>query len=203
MGFIASCYPARPAGPWTERTLSVNPNSARRRFKPATVAAAASVVAATLMFGGVAPAQGATTDPNPNALETADAALSRQAAEQGMVLLENRDQALPMARGGNVALFGVGAYQTVKGGTGSGSVNNRSNVSARQGLENAGYQVTTGDAYWSAMTGAYDDKYGHSAGGLLGPADRLLLRRAAAHRHQRPADVRHRHGRVRDRPQLR
>ncbi|SEN94557.1 glycoside hydrolase family 3 protein [Actinacidiphila rubida] len=148
----------------------MNPNPARRRIKPATVAAAASVVAAALMFGGVAPAQGATTDPNPNALETANAALSRQAAEQGMVLLENHDQALPLARGGNVALFGVGAYQTVKGGTGSGSVNNRSTVNARQGLQNAGYQVTTGDAYWSAMTGAYDDKYGHSAGGLLGPA---------------------------------
>ncbi|MFD0331802.1 glycoside hydrolase family 3 C-terminal domain-containing protein [Streptacidiphilus monticola] len=141
-----------------------------RRLKPATVAGAASVVAAALMFGGIAPARAATTDPHPNALETANSALSRQAAEQGMVLLENHDRALPIARSGNLALFGVGAYQTVKGGTGSGSVNNRSNVNARQGLENAGYQVTTSSAYWSAMTSAYDTKYGSTANSLFGPA---------------------------------
>jgi beta-glucosidase len=140
-----------------------------RRLKPATVAGAACVVVAALMFSGIAPVRAATTDPNPNALETANAALSRQAAEQGMVLLENHNQALPIARTGNVALFGVGAYQTVKGGTGSGSVNNRSNVNARQGLENAGYHVTTSDAYWSAMTSAYDTKYGSTQNSLFGP----------------------------------
>ncbi len=141
----------------------MNSAPSRRRMKPTFVAAAASVVAASLMFAGVAPASAASTDPTPNALEQANATLSRTAAEQGMVLLENHDQALPIARSGNVALFGVGAYQTVKGGTGSGNVNNRYTISARQGLVNAGYQVTTGSAYWSAMTSAYDTKYGSTA----------------------------------------
>jgi hypothetical protein len=86
------------------------------------------------------------------------------------VLLENQGDALPMATSGNVALFGVGAYKTVKGGTGSGAVNNRYTVTVRQGLDNAGYAVTTSPAYWSAMTSAYDAKYGNSGGSLFGPA---------------------------------
>lgn len=135
-----------------------------------TVAAAASVVVSALMFGGPSPARAATTDPAPSALETADAALSRSAAAQGMVLMENHAQALPIAPSGNIALYGVGAYATVKGGTGSGAVNNRATVTARQGLGNAGYKVTTAGAYWSAMTSAYDTKYGGSgSGGIFGP----------------------------------
>jgi beta-glucosidase len=113
--------------------------------------------AVALSLTGIAHA--ATTDPNPNALELANAQLSRSAAAQGMVLLENHDNALPMAKGGNVALFGVGAYKTVKGGTGSGNVNNRYTINVRTGLVNAGYTVTTSPAYWNAMTTAYDTKY--------------------------------------------
>ncbi|MET8137709.1 glycoside hydrolase family 3 N-terminal domain-containing protein [Streptomyces sp. NPDC005251] len=140
------------------------------RTRPVIVAAAASVVASTLMFGGWIPAEAEATDPQPVELEQADAALSRKAAEQGMVLLENHEQALPIAPSGNIALYGVGAYRTVKGGTGSGNVNNRYTITARQGLENAGYSVTTGNAYWSAMTRAYDTKYGTPSGSLFGPA---------------------------------
>src|SRR4051812_46198856 len=97
------------------------------------VAAATGMVVAML---GSAPARAATSDPEPGPLEVANAALSRKAATEGMVLLENRNGALPMARSGNVALFGVGAYKTVKGGTVSGDVYNRYTVTVRQGLEN-------------------------------------------------------------------
>ena len=131
-------------------------------------ALAALVVAGTTL-AGVTTAYATTTDPNPNSLEKADGVLSRMAATEGMVLLENHDNALPMPSSGNVAIFGVGAYKTVKGGTGSGAVNNRYTITARQGLENGGYHVTTSDAYWSAMTSAYDTKYGSSGGGLFGP----------------------------------
>ncbi|MFI5909948.1 glycoside hydrolase family 3 protein [Dactylosporangium sp. NPDC051541] len=137
-----------------------------RLRKPATAAAVVLLVASP-----AAPARAATTDPDPSRLELANAALSRQAATEGMVLLDNQSRALPMARSGNVALFGVGAYKTVKGGTGSGDVNNRYTVTARQGLENAGYHVTTSDAYWSAMTAAYDAKYPPPPPGtIFGPA---------------------------------
>lgn len=143
-----------------------SPRGARRGR--AIAIAAATAVVATVVFTGVPAATAATSDPNPAALELKNAALSREAATQGMVLLENHDHALPIARKGNVALFGVGAYRTVKGGTGSGNVNNRYTISARQGLTDAGYKVTTSDAYWSAMTQAYDTKYPSTTGSTFG-----------------------------------
>ncbi|MFD0685978.1 glycoside hydrolase family 3 protein [Actinomadura fibrosa] len=130
-----------------------------------------AALAVGLVLTAVFSARASTTDPEPGRLELANSALARRAASQGMVLLDNPGAALPMARSGNVALFGVGAYKTVKGGTGSGDVNNRSTVTARQGLENAGYRVTTGSAYWKAMTAAYDTKYPETdAGYSFGPA---------------------------------
>jgi beta-glucosidase len=129
-----------------------------------------AIVAAGALTASVLAAYATTTDVNPGPLELANAALSRTAATEGMVLLENHDAALPMAKSGNVAVFGVGAYKTVKGGTGSGNVNNRYTITVRQGLENAGYTVTTSSAYWGAMTSAYDTKYGNAGGGLFGPA---------------------------------
>ena len=49
-------------------------------------------------------------------------ALSRQAAQEGMVLLKNRGDLLPLAPGSRVALFGKGSFDYVKGGGGSGDV---------------------------------------------------------------------------------
>src|SRR4051812_21102121 len=132
--------------------------------------AAVATALVTALAGPAPAAQAATTDPNPGPLELANAALSGEAATQGMVLLDNSDRALPMPNSGNVALFGVGAYKTVKGGTGSGDVYNRYTVTARQGFENAGYHVTTSDAYWSAMTQAYDTKYPPTTGAVFAPA---------------------------------
>lgn len=49
-------------------------------------------------------------------------ALSRQAAQEGMVLLKNQGEVLPLAPGSRVALFGKGSFDYVKGGGGSGDV---------------------------------------------------------------------------------
>ncbi|MBM6871970.1 glycoside hydrolase family 3 N-terminal domain-containing protein, partial [Pseudoflavonifractor phocaeensis] len=68
---------------------------------------------------------GASSDPGASAArEEANADISQWAATQGMVLLENNNNALPISgnAGTPVALFGVGAYNTIKGGTGSGDV---------------------------------------------------------------------------------
>ncbi len=67
--------------------------------------------------------------------------LSREAAREGIVLLENRDNLLPLEEGSRVALYGRGGIKTVKGGTGSGDVNEREDVSILDGLRNAGIRV--------------------------------------------------------------
>lgn len=68
---------------------------------------------------------------------------SRKIASQGMVLLEN-DGVLPVSGDTKkIALFGNGARRTIKGGTGSGDVNSRSVVNVEQGMEAAGFTVTT------------------------------------------------------------
>ena len=48
--------------------------------------------------------------------------LSRNAASQGMVLLKNNDNALPLAKGEKIALFGKATIEYIKGGGGSGDV---------------------------------------------------------------------------------
>ena len=79
----------------------------------------------------------------PRAYEAPHAALARRAAAEGMVLLKNEDRVLPLAPGSRVALFGAGATRTIKGGTGSGDVNERASVTIVQGMRDAGYIITT------------------------------------------------------------
>ncbi len=71
------------------------------------------------------------------------AEVARRAAAEGMVLLKNEENLLPIDKGSRIALFGAGASRTVKGGTGSGDVNERESVSIYQGLDDAGYEITT------------------------------------------------------------
>lgn len=71
----------------------------------------------------------------------AHAALTRQAATEGMVLLENRNCTLPLAAGRRVALFGTTSYDFSAGGTGSGDVHKAYVVDLREGLRNAGYTI--------------------------------------------------------------
>ena len=50
------------------------------------------------------------------------AALARQAAAEGCVLLENEKQALPLREGESVAVFGRMAFHYYKSGLGSGGL---------------------------------------------------------------------------------
>jgi beta-glucosidase len=68
--------------------------------------------------------------------------ISRDLAGECMVLLEN-DGALPIKNVGKIALYGNGVRQTVRGGTGSGDVNTRSNTNIEQGFINAGFEITS------------------------------------------------------------
>ena len=64
-----------------------------------------------------------------------------RAACESMVLLKN-ENVLPLNTK-KVALYGPGVTRTIKGGTGSGEVNERHSVTILEGMENRGFEVTT------------------------------------------------------------
>ena len=95
---------------------------------------------------------GATT-PELSDRERRNATLARRAAAESFVLLQNPNDTLPLQTE-KIALFGMGARRTVVGGEGSGECNPRYKVSVEQGLENAGYTVTS-----KAWLDDYDREY--------------------------------------------
>ena len=97
--------------------------------------------------------------------EIRNAELSRDVAAQGMVLLENNENALPIPQQSKIALYGGGAYATVKGGTGSGDVNQRYVVNVWDGLKNAGYEITSED-WLNDFKVAYDEGEEDFQGGM-------------------------------------
>lgn len=76
--------------------------------------------------------------------EKRHSALARRAAAEGIVLLKN-EGTLPLKTSDPIALFGSGAGKTVKGGIGSGDVNNRNSISVYRGIKEAGAVVTNED----------------------------------------------------------
>ncbi len=86
-----------------------------------------------------------TMDPQITDREIQNRKLARKAAAEGIVLLKNKGNLLPLKPGTAVALYGVGASRTIKGGTGSGDVNERERISIYQGMKDAGYLITTGE----------------------------------------------------------
>ena len=66
-----------------------------------------------------------TTNPEVQPWETEHRKVARRAAAEGIVLLKNEDHILPLKQGSSVAIYGAGAGKTIKGGTGSGDVNER------------------------------------------------------------------------------
>ena len=68
------------------------------------------------------------------------ARMVRESAPEGMVLLKNNGN-LPMEAKGNIALFGLSAYKSIAGGTGSGNVNKPYIRNISEGLEGAGFTL--------------------------------------------------------------
>lgn len=82
------------------------------------------------------------TSPEITKREISNRAIARKAAAEGIVLLENKRQLLPLKKGEKVALYGAGVSRTIKGGTGSGDVNERERVSIYKGMKDAGFCIT-------------------------------------------------------------
>ena len=81
-----------------------------------------------------------TMNPAVSERELKNRAVARKAAADGIVLLKN-DGVLPMEKGSKVALFGSGAGQTIKGGTGSGVLYSRSGLNISQRYPHSCYIV--------------------------------------------------------------
>ena len=67
--------------------------------------------------------------------------LVRSAAAEGLVLLKNDGDVLPMQGVETVALYGVGSYDFIAGGTGSGNVNKAYVRNIADGLTEDGYKL--------------------------------------------------------------
>ncbi len=74
--------------------------------------------------------------------EERNLSLAYRAACDSAVLLKN-EGVLPF-KGKRIAAFGAGVSRTVKGGTGSGEVNERHSVTILEGLRERGFEVMTG-----------------------------------------------------------
>ena len=86
-----------------------------------------------------------------NQYEIDHLAIVRENAPESMVLLAS-DGSFPLSGPGELALYGAGTRRTIKGGTGSGDVNSRHVVTIEEGLERAGFTLTT-----KAWLDAYDE----------------------------------------------
>lgn len=96
----------------------------------------------------------------------AHAQIARQAAVESMVLLKNNENILPLKKGTKIALFGVGSYQTVIGGTGSGQVNVAYSVNISEGFNNAGFTIQP-ELSKQYTTYIQEDKLAHPKKGSL------------------------------------
>jgi len=90
----------------------------------------------------------------------AHAALVRSAAAEGMILLRNEYNTLPLKSNLKLAVFGNTSYSFIAGGTGSGDVNEAYTVSLEQGLLNSGFQLD-GDLqkYYTQYLAAYNQAH--------------------------------------------
>jgi beta-glucosidase len=72
----------------------------------------------------------------------AHAKIAREATGEGLVLLKNENNTLPIKKKRRVAVFGKISYYSIAAGTGSGGIrSNKYEISVNEGLKSAGFKV--------------------------------------------------------------
>lgn len=91
------------------------------------------------------------------AVQETSAQLCREIEQEGMVLLRNNGDALPLAKGTSVTLLGESAADLVYGGAGAGSVDTSTAPNLRRAMEAAGFTVNPvlWDFYTTGAGAAY------------------------------------------------
>ena len=99
-------------------------------------------------------------------LRSAGKSTAAKVLAEGMVLLKNENDALPLASGSNISLVGVTAYDPVYGGTGSGTIAINDVTNFVDSLKNADFKLNPSliDAYtseeWAQYKRGSEGKYG-------------------------------------------
>ena len=96
---------------------------------------------------------------------------ARYAATQGFVLLKN-EELLPISKGAKIFLAGNGAAHAIKGGTGSGDVNEREVVDFLTGFKNAGFNVVNEEAVLASIAD-YKEALSEYVNKILGNMDKI------------------------------
>lgn len=101
---------------------------------------------AVLMFQNVINQHFSSVNVDSLAIEDATQAskdITTEIEEEGIVLLENKNQTLPLDASSNnkINVFGQTSISLIYGGAGSGASDETSNITLEQGLEQAGFEV--------------------------------------------------------------
>lgn len=124
----------------------------------------------------------------------AHAAVTRRSAVDGMVLLKNDNNALPMKGVKKVAVYGNTSYDFIAGGFGSGDVNRAYTVSLLEGLKNAGFtaDATLQKEYTAYLDSIKEAEKGKNGGNMFIPMalpDEMSLASADLDRQAANADI--------------
>lgn len=85
--------------------------------------------------------------------------ITEEVEGEAVVLLDNKNSGLPLAKGSKVNVFGSTVGDLSYGGTGSGSGDSSTNVTFYQGLENAGFEVNEDlESFYDENAVASEDK---------------------------------------------
>ena len=105
------------------------------------------------------------------AVQEASAQLCREIEQEGMVLLHNNGDALPLAKGASVTLLGESAADLVYGGAGAGSVDTSTAPNLRQAMEAAGFTVNP--VLWDFYTTGAGKDYSRNPAGTVATASEV------------------------------